>query len=77
MAIRNFAPVYVNTCAHFDLEAAAKADGRVFCPYCEQVKEWVDRQGVLCTAVSEHQRAARRLIVVQLHEDKKGREAKG
>ena len=73
MAIRNFAPRYVNSCAHFDLEAAAQADGRVFCTYCERMKEWDDRQGVLCTSVAEHQLAARRLIVVQLHEDKKRR----
>lgn len=73
MAIRNFAPRYVNTCTHFDLEAAAKADGFHFCTYCERRMEWDDRQGVLCTAVSDHQRAARRLIVVQLHEDKKAK----
>lgn len=76
MAIRNSAqaPVYVNTCARFDLEAAAKAGGRVFCPWCDQVKQWDDRQGVLCSPVSDNQRATRRQIVVQLHNDKKERE---
>lgn len=76
MAIRNSsqAPVYVNTCARFDLEAAAKAGGSVFCPWCEQVKQWDDRQGVLCSPVSDNQRAVRRQIVVQLHEDRMERE---
>jgi hypothetical protein len=73
MAIRNFAPRYVNTCIYFDLEAAAKAGGRLFCPQCERVMEWDDRQGVLCNPVSDHQRQVRRMIVVQLHEDKKAK----
>lgn len=74
MAIRNREPRYCNTCIHFDLEAAAKAGGSLFCPKCERVMEWDDRQGVLCNPVGDSTRQARRLIVVQLHEDKKRRE---
>lgn len=71
MAIRNFAPRYVNTCRHFDLEAAARAGGKLFCTQCERTMEWDDRQGVLCNPVTDHQREARRRIVIQLHEAKK------
>lgn len=74
VAIRSFRPVYCNTCIHFDLEKAAQAGGRLFCPYREEMHSWDDRACVLYTPVSDGQRQARSLIVVQLHEDKKRRE---
>lgn len=75
MAIRNFAPRYCNTCIHFDLEACAKAGGAAL--YCEQreiTTNWDDRMCVLYMPVSDSTRQARRLIVEQLHKDKKRRE---
>lgn len=73
MAIRNFAPTYCNTCTHFDLDAAARTRAAVFCERREEAHEWDHRACVLYTPVNDHQRAARRVIVVQLHNDKKGR----
>lgn len=73
VAIRHFTPVYCNTCTHFDLERAAKERAPQFCPHREMVTDWDHRACVLYTPVNDNQRQGRRMIVQQLHEDKKGR----
>lgn len=73
MAIRNFAPSYCNTCTRFDLEKAAQLRAPLFCAHRERMAEWDHRACVLYTPVNDNQRQARRLIVEQLHADKKER----